>query len=157
MANVMRWRYGDTNPVMLEVDSATTIEIGDLVYLDTDDAKPATALADQGTEALNRGAFQDTFAGVAMQCSAAGETSPLRIATTGVFEFECTTGTYEVGDLLAPAENSTASGLENQKVGSDASESSSIGRCAKRVNPAAGRVLIDVVSTVMKGGLQAAA
>ena len=41
MANTMRWRYGDTCPVMLPVDSATVIEIGDLVYLDADDAKPA--------------------------------------------------------------------------------------------------------------------
>ena len=55
MANTMRWRYGDTNPVMLPVDSATVIEIGDLVYLDTDDAKPASAQADQGTEAGQSG------------------------------------------------------------------------------------------------------
>ena len=41
MADTMRWRYGDTNPVVAPVDSATVIEIGDLVYLDTDDAKPA--------------------------------------------------------------------------------------------------------------------
>jgi hypothetical protein len=29
-----------------------------------------------------------------------------------------------------------------------------IGRCAKRVNPASTRVLIDVVSTVLRGGPQ---
>ena len=50
MANTMRWRYGDTCPVMLPVDSATVIEIGDMVYLDTDDAKPASAQTDQGTK-----------------------------------------------------------------------------------------------------------
>jgi hypothetical protein len=47
MADTMRWRYGETNPVLVPVDSRTVIEIGDLVYLDTDDAKPASAQADQ--------------------------------------------------------------------------------------------------------------
>src|SRR3954466_1580321 len=37
MSNTMRWRYGDTCPVMLPVDSATVIEIGDMLFLDTDD------------------------------------------------------------------------------------------------------------------------
>ncbi len=46
MSNIMRWRYGETWPVMLPVDSTTVIEIGDLVYLDTDDAKPASSQAD---------------------------------------------------------------------------------------------------------------
>jgi hypothetical protein len=41
MGDKMRWRYGDTNPVMAAVDAATVIEIGDLMWLDTDDAKPA--------------------------------------------------------------------------------------------------------------------
>ena len=69
MANTMRWRYGDTSPVMLPVDSATVIEIGDLVYLDTDDAKPAGSQPDQGTEPANQQLFHDMFAGVAMQAS----------------------------------------------------------------------------------------
>ena len=89
VANTMRWRYGDTCPVMLPVDSATVIEIGDLVYLDTDDAKPASAQADQGTEAANQELFHDKFAGVAMQASRSGDTQPIRVATTGVFEFDC--------------------------------------------------------------------
>ena len=54
MANTMRWRYGDTSPVMLAVDSATVIEIGDLLWLDVDDAKPASAQGDQGSEGANQ-------------------------------------------------------------------------------------------------------
>ena len=41
MSDKMRWRYGETNPVVAEVDSTTVIEIGDLLYLDGDDVKPA--------------------------------------------------------------------------------------------------------------------
>lgn len=157
MANTMRWRYGDTNPVMLAVDSATVIEIGDLVYHDTDDARPATAMPDQGSETLNQQAFQDGFAGVAMQCSADGETAPIRVATTGVFEFDCDASTFEVGTLLGVAENAAGTALEAQKISSVGAAGLAIGRCAKRVNPSSTRVLVDVVSTVMKGGPQAAA
>ncbi len=42
MADSLRWRYGETNPIVLPVDSATVIEIGDLVYLETDDVRPAS-------------------------------------------------------------------------------------------------------------------
>ena len=157
MSNAMRWRYGDTNPVMVPVDSATVIEIGDLLYLDTDDAKPASDQADQGTAGANQQEFQGKFVGVAMQCSASGETGSIRIATSGVFEFACDATTFEIGDLLGPPENSSGTALENQKLEVVGSEASALGRCAKRVNPARNKVLVDIVSTVMRGGPQAAA
>jgi len=157
MANSMRWRYGDTNPVMLPVEAATIIEIGDLVYLDTDNAKPASALADQGTEGANQQSFQDAFLGVAMQCSSADEANSIRVATSGVFEFACDTATFEVGDLLGPVEDAGGTALEDQKLGSVGSVGTALGRCVKRVNPAGTKVLLDIASTVMKGGPQAAA
>ena len=157
MANTMRWRYGDTCPVMLPVDSATVIEIGDLVYLDTDDAKPSSAQADQGTEAANQEMFHDKFAGVAMQQSRSGDTQPIRVATAGVFEFDCLSGTYEVGKLIGDDENTGGTALEDQIVTPVATANLAVGRCAKRVNPASTRVLIDVVSTMQRGGPQDAA
>jgi len=155
MANTMRWRYGDTCPVMLPVDSATVIEIGDLVYLDVDDAKPASAKADQGTEISNQQLFHDIFAGVAMQASRSGDTQPIRVATTGVFEFDCVSATLEVGDLLAADENGGGTALLNQTVAKVTNANAAVGRCAKRLNPAGTRVLVDVVSSVLKGGPQA--
>src|SRR5688572_30096038 len=105
MGNVMRWRYGDTQPVVLPVDSATVIEVGDLVYLETDDVRPAGQQTDAGSEASNQEAFHDKFAGVAMQRSRAGDTSPIRVATRGVFEFDCASATFEVGALVGSCEN----------------------------------------------------
>lgn len=157
MANSMRWRYGETNPLMLPVDSATVIEIGDLVYLDTDDAKPASSQADQGVEAANQELFHDKLAGVAMQASRDGETQPIRVATTGVFEFDCVASTFEVGDLIGADENSGGVALEDQVVAAVATANLAVGRCAKRVNPAGTRVLVDVVSTIGRGGPQDAA
>jgi hypothetical protein len=154
MADSMRWRYGETNPVQLPVDSATVIEIGDLVYLDTDNAKPAAAHADQSSKAGNQEAFHDKFAGVAMQRSRSGDTQPIRVATSGVFEFPCSSGTYEVGALVGLEEQSNGTQLENQKLDDVSTANLAIGRCAKRVNPAGTRVLVDIVSTVMHGGPQ---
>lgn len=154
MANTMRWRYGDTSPVMLPVDASTVIEIGDLVYLDTDDAKPASAQADQGTEAANQELFHDKFSGVAMQASRNGDTQPIRVATAGVFEFDCLSTAYEVGKLIGADENAGGTALERQVVAPVATANLAIGRCAKRVSPAATRVLVDVVSTMQRGGPQ---
>ncbi len=157
MSNIMRWRYGETWPVMLPVDSTTVIEIGDLVYLDTDDAKPASSQADQGTEAANQELFHDKFAGIAMQASRSGDTQPIRVATAGVFEFDCVSATFEVGKLVGADENAGGNALERQVVAPVATANLAIGRCAKRVNPATTRVLVDIVSTVGRGGPQDAA
>ena len=155
MADTMRWRYGDTKPVVMPVDSATVIEIGDLVYLATDDARSASAQADQGTEAANQELFHDNFAGVAMQASPSGKADPIRVATSGVFEFDCLSVALEVGDLMGPDENGGGTALLNQTVAKVASANSAVGRCAKRLNPAGTRALVDIVSSVMKGGTQA--
>jgi hypothetical protein len=151
----MRWRYGDTSPVMLPVDSATVIEIGDMVLLDTDDAKPASSQADQGTKNSNQQLFHDNFAGVAMQASRNGDTQPIRVATSGVFEFDCVSTTLEVGDMMGPDENGAGTALLNGTVAKVANANAAVGRCAKRLNPAGTKVLVDIVSATMKGGPQA--
>jgi hypothetical protein len=157
MANRMRWRYGDTNPVMLPVEAETVIEIGDLVALVGGAAVPAADLADQGTEAANQESLHDAFVGVAMQHSPAGSADPVRIATSGVFEFDAASAAFELGDLIGVDEAASGTALENQVVVEVATPNLAIGRCAKRVSPAATRVLVDVVSTVMRGGPQAMA
>jgi len=150
----MRWRYGDTNPVVAAVDSATEIEIGDLVWQDTDDAKPASAQADQGSETANQEKFADKFLGVAMQRSRAGDTTPIRVATTGVFELDCPSGTFELGDLLGADENGAGNALLDQQVAKVSASKYAVGRVAKRVASAATSVLVDVRSTVMTGGVE---
>ncbi len=154
MSDKMRWRYGDTNPVVAAVDSDTVIDIGDLVYQDVDDAKPASAQADQGSEAANQELFADKFLGVAMQRSRAGEAEPIRVATTGVFELDCPSGTFELGDLVGADENASGDGLLCQQVAPVTLSKYAIGRVAKRVATAATSLLVDVRSTVMTGGVE---
>jgi hypothetical protein len=140
---------------MIPVDSSTVIEIGDLVLQDVDDAKPASTQTDQGSELANQQLFHDAFAGVAMQASRNGDTQPIRVATTGVFEFDCLSTTLEVGDMMAADENGAGNALLNQTVAKVTNANAAIGRCAKRLNPAGTRVLVDVVSSLVKGGTQA--
>ena len=154
MSDKMRWRYGDTNPVVAAVDSSTVIEIGDLLYQDTDDAKPASSQADQGSETANQELFADNFLGVAMQRSRSGDSQPIRVATTGVFEFDCPSGTFELGDLAGADENSGGDGLLNQQVAPVAASKYAVGRVAKRAAIATSGVLVDIRSTVMTGGVE---
>ncbi len=156
MANSMRWRYGETNPVMMPVDSGVLVEIGDLLYLATDDVRPASSLDGLGTLAATLEAFHDNFVGVAMQCSPVGAAEPIRVATTGVFEFECASASFDVGDLIG-GNDAGAGELDNQIVDEVATPNLAVGRCVKRVSPAGTKVLVDVVSTLVKGGPQAAA
>ena len=154
MTDKMRWRYGDTNPVVAAVDAATVIEIGDLLWQDTDDAKPAALLTNRGSETANQEALADVFLGVAMQRSRSGETAPVRVATTGVFEFDCPSGTFELGNLLGADNNAADNGLLNQQVAKVNESRYAVGRIAKRQSTAATSVLVDIRSTVMTGGVE---
>lgn len=154
MSDKMRWRYGDTNPVVAAVDPATVIAIGDLVYQDKDDAKPASFLPDQESELANQELFTDNFLGVAMQRSRSGDTDPIRIATTGVFEFDCPSNLYELGELMGVDENEKGITLEDQQIAKVKDGAHAIARIAKRAATATTSVLVDIRSTVMTGGIR---
>ncbi|MDZ7620726.1 MAG: hypothetical protein U1E05_27295 [Patescibacteria group bacterium] len=153
MADRMRWRYGDTNPVVAAVDAATQIEIGDLLWQDVDDAKPAAMLTDTGSEPAGQAEFTARFLGVAMQRSRAGEASPVRVATTGVFELDAPAANHELGDLMGPTEHAAGLGLMNQQVAPVTESHLAIGRIARRETGSPTSVLVDIRSTVMTGGV----
>ena len=153
MSDRMRWRYGDTNPVIAAVDADAQIAIGDLLYQEVNDARPAAAHNDLGSEEANQLVFAEKFLGVAMQRSRDGETAPVRVATTGVFEFDCPAGAFELGDLVGIDENLSGNGLLSQQVAKVADSRYAIGRVARREPLPTTSVLIDVRSTIMTGGV----
>ncbi|KKK81973.1 hypothetical protein LCGC14_2808050 [marine sediment metagenome] len=159
MSDKMRWRYGDTNPVVAAVDSATVIEIGDLLWQGTDDAKPASMLPEPDVLEIQQ-LFASNFLGVAMERSRSGDITTMRLATTGVFEFDCPSGTFELGDLVAVCSRSALFGptpkpqLANQGVIAVRSSNLASARVAKREPTATTSVLIDIRSTVMTGGVE---
>lgn len=164
MSDKMRWRYGDTNPVVAAVDSATVIEVGDLVWQDTDDAKPCSTckFPSKGWEANNpqvtlQELFAANFLGVAMQGSRSWgsirDTTPIRVATTGVFEFDVLVGDcFELGDPIGIGcyDNSGYCGPQNQQVERVTNPKLAIGRVAKFEHAPSTTVLVDIQSKVME-------
>lgn len=158
MSDNFRYRYGTVNPVKVAVDSDTVIEIGDLVYLASGKALPASELADAGTKAQNQEAFHDAFLGVATSRSRAGDTDPIIVATTGVFEFPIASATLVIGSLVGSAGTGEAGavGVANQLIESVATANLAIGRTVEAIASGT-KVKVDIVSTVVYGGPQAAA
>lgn len=110
MANRVRVRSGQVQLCKVRVLAATVIEAGDLVYLDGNTVKPASAFAWNTNLGTTQTSFADVFLGVSHQPSAEGETSDLSIdlSPLAVYEFDVAAGAYEVGDDLGPDENSSA-------------------------------------------------
>ena len=172
MSDKMRWRYGDTNPVVAAVDSATVIEIGDLLWQDVDDAKPASVqdisidrkiVPREEEHRQRQGHFARNFLGVAMQRSRSGGTEPVRVAITGVFEFDVKNDgtTYELGELIGvtsisyPGHFDRAAGAEtlellNQRVAKVYDPWFGIGRVAERAPMAVKSVMVSIRSKVME-------
>jgi predicted RecA/RadA family phage recombinase len=111
----LRSESGQLSPVLVPVESATIIAVGDLVSLNTGYAEPANQLTDQGTEQSNQSLFASRFAGVALEASADGETTPIRVATAGIYEFDAPTIDVEIGDLVGGVNNAEP-GLENRQM-----------------------------------------
>lgn len=159
MTNRMLWRH-EHDAVMVPVDSAQVIEVGDLIWLNTDDGRPAGQVSYAGGLATAQEALVDDFLGVAMSQSISGDIEEVRVKTRGVFEFDCASATFELGDLIAAAANAGNTALENQKVVSlgdghaDVDVPRAIGKVYRRVPTAATKVLVTIRSTVMDGGYQ---
>lgn len=128
MANRLRYRSGPVLLIRGRVDSATVIEAGDLVYLDTDDLKPASSFPWTTNLATTQGNFAAVFMGVAHQQSRAGETDPITvdISPLSVYEFDVASATYEAGADLGPDEASST--LMDQQLEGVASGAAAIAR-----------------------------
>ncbi|MGA2257762.1 MAG: hypothetical protein ABSG53_24125, partial [Thermoguttaceae bacterium] len=61
MASTARYVSGDCKPTAVKCDPNYPIEVGDLLFLEPSNnlARPASAMVNQGSLALNQGAFHD--------------------------------------------------------------------------------------------------
>jgi len=142
----------DGPTVAAAVDAGTEIAVGDLLYQDTDDARPASALPDEGSEAANQAAFHDFFLGAATTAKPAGSAGTVIAQVAGRRTFSCASQTFELGQLVGPNENGGGTALLNQEVTPVASATLAIGRVSRRYAVATTTVEVDMVSTVMYGG-----
>jgi hypothetical protein len=155
MSNASRYRYGETNPIIAAVQTGVAVDIGDLLVWDPDHgAVPVATQADLGDLPSNQNQFGQTFLGVALESCPAGSDKPIRVATTGVFELDSTSDQYALGELLGGCGNGVDGHLENQKVASVSNYPSAIGRNLQAQTSAMTKLLVDIRSAVMQGGVQ---
>lgn len=131
MANKLRFRSGQVQLHRLKVDSGTVLEAGDMVYLDTDDVKPASAFTWDTNLATTQAAFADVFLGIVHQQSADGDTDDVSVdlSPDSVYELDVAAAAYELGDELGPDELSSL--LMNQQLEAVATDTLAIARAAE--------------------------
>src|SRR3990167_9245966 len=134
-------------------DGSILVNKYDLLYHTGDDVKPASSQADQLTLAANQILFAKNFAGVAMDKRLAADTGAVTkfsVAPEVEMEVDCSSATFEVGDLVAAVEVAAGTSLEDQKVVKTTNESLAIGKVTERVASAATRVKVLFKSNVFK-------
>jgi len=106
MANHLRFRSGPVQLIKASVDSGSAIEPGDLLYLDSGTARPASEFTWDTDLATTQAAFADAFLGIAHERSEVGETEPISvdISPQAIYEFDLDASSYTLGDLLGPDE-----------------------------------------------------
>ncbi len=154
MSNQLRFRSGQVQLHKLRVDSGTVIEAGDLVFLDTDDVKPASDFTWDTDLATTQSEFAAVFLGVAQQQSADGDTDDVSVDLSpfSVYEFDVNSATYEVGDSLGPDENSSA--LMNQQLEA-ASAGNAVARAAEYQASASSTLRVQFASAYHPGAANA--
>lgn len=157
MSNLLNWKWGETCPVSVEIASATEVQVGDLLWLDTNgQAQPASAFAKDTDLAGTQGAFSQKFLGVAMQASPAATVSRIRVATTGTFEFSDDTSdasAEKLGTYMGANLNTAATYLKRDSLISVATAKLAVGRIIHQENIPAGKAYIAIRSTIMHGGI----
>ena len=138
--NQLRFRSGQVLLARLRVESGTVIEAGDLVFLDSDDVKPASDFVWDTNLPTTQAAFTALFLGVAHQQSADGDTADISVDLSphAVYEFDVSPAAYEVGEALGPDEDSST--LMDQQLETVASAGLGIAR-ALEYKPAGSSLL----------------
>lgn len=142
MANKQRNRERGDAAFDHAMTAAKVISIGDMVTQASNKAVPASDYTYQGGSggtytslALAQEAFVKDFLGVSREARRAADSETnLVIDQEGVFEFDCASATFEVGDLVGPAGDTSGSTytLYNQKAVAVARKRLAIGRVWKR-------------------------
>lgn len=153
MSDKMRWRYGETNPVITPVCNEL-IEIGDLLYWSGGKSQPVGRYVPGNGENDVPKTLAKMFIGIAMQRSPEGDLSQIRIATTGVFELDCTSGTFELGKTVSVLNASGANTYENQKIAATSVALEAIGRIVRGEPNPSSSVLVAIISSHIWGGVQ---
>jgi len=114
--NAIQYLYGDTNEVEFPVikvkpDACNEIAVGDPVFYTYTATSAGKQYKIQPIGVLATASVDDAranFAGIAMGESKDGEDNDIRVATTGVFEFPCSSATVKPGYHAVPVTSAGA-------------------------------------------------
>lgn len=155
-----RYIRGETNPLIAPVLTAQAVAVGDLVGLSAGNVVRAEDQTWNTDLATTQSDFAATFLGVSGQKKVAAtarvygnsEDNKIRIDAEGIYEFDCASATFAVGDLVGPAKQ-TGNALESQKVVAVATEARAIGRVAE-AGTSVTTVKVQILSTKLPGARQ---
>jgi hypothetical protein len=123
--------------------------MGDLLFLDTDDAKPASSETWNTDLATTQNNFNNHFLGIAMADHAANSGAvldfPIDISPTAVYEMDCDSETHEIGDMLTPVK-ATGNALVANKVKKTSTAAGACARCMRRDPSAKTTVMVRLQS-----------
>jgi hypothetical protein len=120
---VPQYLYGDVNEVKVTIATAKAVDAGDLVGMASGTLVRAEDQAWDTNLLTTQTNFANLFLGVSMQTKDAStarirgnsEDNTIMVAPEGVYEFDCESATFEVGDLVGPAKD-TGNALLSDKV-----------------------------------------
>ena len=129
---------GETDPMVVPVATATAVAVGDIVGISSGNVVRAEDETWNTDLATTQAAFVPKFLGVSGQRKIAnearvmgnGQDNRIRIDTQGIWEFDCASANFAVGDLVGCAKQ-TGNALESQKVVAVATENLAVGRVAE--------------------------
>ena len=150
---VSKFIRGGTSPIFSPVATATAIALGDLTAQVSGNAVAAGSFTWTTDLATTQTNFAAAFLGVAASRKDAnvarvhGYSTDNTLRTVqGIWEFDCASASFAVGDLVGPAKQ-TGNLLEPQKVVSVATVALSIGRVVEATSSAT-RVRVEIHSTL---------
>ncbi|MCC7421634.1 MAG: hypothetical protein IT428_15235 [Planctomycetaceae bacterium] len=142
------FRTGQQELVKQRVDSGTVIEIGDMVFLDTNDVKPVSDFTWDTNEATTQAGVANVFLGIAVEKSASGETDDISVdvSSMSVWEFTVASSTYEYGDELSPKKHASENELLNDTLKATASDGAAMAQAAQYASSAVTRLKVKFAS-----------
>jgi hypothetical protein len=159
----IRQSLADNQAQPFPFPASTVINIGDLLWWDATNhrANAAANRADTGTLLGNQADFLAVFLGVAAEARLATETSvahdALRLVVLdGVFDCDCTSAIWEVGDLVGIDRNAATPANYNQQVVKVADKAHAIGVCVQRSSNAATAEATQIAATKVRVRLTSA-
>jgi hypothetical protein len=147
--------YGDPQPIVVPIATAKATADGNIVGLSSGTLVNASDTTWNTNIATTQTDFRLLFLGISMQDKAAAvarvygnsEDNRIGVSTGGVWEFDCASATFAVGDFVGPAKQ-TGDLLEDQKVVAVASQALAIGQVERAVTSGT-RVRVRILSHLL--------